>query len=300
MYSRWKLVLALALMPLLSSCVAAVLPLAAAGVIGNKIRTDALKSVSEYEAEARGETSGNVTDNTAQGGPDMGAPGNAAESKAALLQYLESFRQKHSSETYGGFVDFSLSQAKKYGEGESISSVILESGFSVTSPTFMPCGGLPPAVMIDLDDHIGSQAVSPLNDTQLITELAASLSVLRQSEITILWLSDQSTEEAADIIASLRSANLLGDGDDFLSLDRGGKDRKQLRRQEASSRFCIIAMAGDRKSDFDELYDYLKKPGSFTALNSMWNAGWFEKPIPDVTNSADGRENGVSAAIGDK
>jgi hypothetical protein len=51
-------------------------------------------------------------------------------------------------------------------------------------------------------------------------------------------------------------------------------------RQQASEDVCIVAIAGDERSDFDELYDYLRDPNGAPALEEMIGSGWFIVPPP--------------------
>lgn len=45
---------------------------------------------------------------------------------------------------------------------------------------------------------------------------------------------------------------------DRLLLIREPGDRKQVRRQDAARDWCILAMAGGSKGDFEEAFDYLR------------------------------------------
>ena len=42
----------------------------------------------------------------------------------------------------------------------------------------------------------------------------------------------------------------------------------------------MIAIAGDRKGDIDELFDYLRDPRSGDSLDYLLGAGWFIVPPP--------------------
>jgi hypothetical protein len=41
-----------------------------------------------------------------------------------------------------------------------------------------------------------------------------------------------------------------------------------------------MAIAGDTKSDFDELFEYLKDPHAAEPLDELLGAGWFLTPLP--------------------
>ena len=65
------------------------------------------------------------------------------------------------------------------------------------------------------------------------------------------------------------------------------EDRKQVRRWDAARNYCVLAIAGDKRSDFDELYDYLRNPDGAVALEHMFDNGWFVTPPPLVVASTD-------------
>ena len=67
---------------------------------------------------------------------------------------------------------------------------------------------------------------------------------------------------------------------DQMLLIRGPDDRKQVLRIQANADVCIVAIAGDRRGDFDELFDYLRNPAGAVALYPMMRAGWFLIPAP--------------------
>ena len=99
----------------------------------------------------------------------------------------------------------------------------------------------------------------------------------------MIWLSDQPVAASETISAILNDAGFSqSESDDFLFLDRGGEDRKQVRRWEAARHYCIVAMAGDDRSDFDELYAYLRDPDGAVTLEKMFDNGWFLTPPPLV------------------
>ena len=266
----------------LSGCVAAVIPLVAAGAVGAKvIRGSAVTSVSDYEAG----TDGSAKRSTASLTVSKKAKASAS---AQLAQIAANYRESASASApeYLDFLRFSLGQAEKYDTGEAVRSVVMVPGGSPEKREFFTCNSLPLAVMIDLDRN-GDGVPASMSGNSGQTDLAKSLAALRNTGLTVIWLSDRPATDAPQLISALKSSGLMEEGDnDFLSLDRGKDDRKQERRIEASERFCIVAMTGDRKSDFDELFDYLRNPDTFVSLDTMWGAGWFLKPVPDITATA--------------
>ena len=109
------------------------------------------------------------------------------------------------------------------------------------------------------------------------------LASLRAAEISVIWISGQPVTASGKISTILNEAGFSqSESDDFLFLDRGGDDRKQVRRWDAARNYCIVAMAGDDRADFDELYDYLRDPDGAITLENMFDNGWFLTPPPLV------------------
>ena len=65
-----------------------------------------------------------------------------------------------------------------------------------------------------------------------------------------------------------------------VAMMRNGEDRKQERRREVSKTHCVVAIAGDTRADFDELYLYLKDRSAAQPLEELVGAGWFLTPLP--------------------
>jgi hypothetical protein len=55
-------------------------------------------------------------------------------------------------------------------------------------------------------------------------------------------------------------------------------------REDANRDVCTVAIAGDERSDFDELFDYLRNPGGAVGLYPMMGKGWFL--VPSLTAPA--------------
>ena len=96
--------------------------------------------------------------------------------------------------------------------------------------------------------------------------------------MVVLWISQLPAARAADVAQALRSSGLDAQGKDQMLLIRAGEDRKQMLRGNANDDVCIVAIAGDRRSDFDELFDYLRDPNGAFALDRMLGEGWFLVP----------------------
>lgn len=129
-----------------------------------------------------------------------------------------------------------------------------------------------PAVLIDLDpgDEAFSEG-SPLPDPSV----ALSLKVLRSEGVTIAWISKNSAATADLVRDALNRSGLDPEAEDTLLLMRYPGDRKQTRRKEFAAETCLIAIAGDRRADFDELYDYITNRNAAIELETLINNGWF-------------------------
>jgi hypothetical protein len=146
------------------------------------------------------------------------------------------------------------------------------------SPKRRPCAKRFPAVIVDLDR--ASSAFTPDPAALPAAGLPAGLARLREAGIIVLWLSQQPASRVGDVAAALRASGLDPEGKDQFLLIRYGEDRKQLLREQANEDVCIVAIAGDQRSDFDELFDYLRDPDGAAGLDAMLGDGWFLVPPP--------------------
>lgn len=283
----------------LSGCVAAVIPLAAVGLIGkselDRRREAGLIANADVVPDSAGivtavDTVGSAESNLAIGTGEFDldevAPASleeAASIDAAAIPIG----------AYGDWAKFALSAQDRLNAGQDIASAVLVPRVSLVSPQAIPCEDKPAAVIIDLD--VGSDAdTQAIDDTMQLSgdmrQLSQALDKLRESKIAVIWLSARGAGEAAALQKELRQRGLLPIGaEDFLSLNRGPDDRKQLRRWETAELFCILAAAGDARGDFDELYDYLLKPEYAIALERNFGNGWFV-----IANGSGGDSNTAS------
>jgi hypothetical protein len=106
----------------------------------------------------------------------------------------------------------------------------------------------------------------------------------------VLWISRLPAGRAGEIAQALRASGLDPQGQDQLLLLRKATDRKQLLREDSSKDVCIVAIAGDERGDFDELFDYLRNPGAAVGLYPMMGEGWFLVPsLTSLANPSTGR-----------
>jgi hypothetical protein len=165
--------------------------------------------------------------------------------------------------------------------GAGLSSALLVTNPPLDAPQRRACPAQFPAVVIDLDD--GATAFVPEHLGKAPAAVVQGLAKLRQAGEVVLWISQLPAARARDVAAALRSSGLDPTGQDQLLLTRSADDRKQLLREDANDDVCIVAIAGDERGDFDELFDYLRNPDAAVGLYPMTDNGWFLVPPLDGT-----------------
>ena len=138
------------------------------------------------------------------------------------------------------------------------------------------CENTAPGVLIDLDPA-GSVFAPPMAITappQMVTGLAE----LRARGVAIAWISEASAANAGDVRAALKSSGLDPESRDALLMTRYPTDRKQTRRDDFAAATCLIAIAGDERADFDELFRHLVNHEAAYSLERIIGDGWFLVP----------------------
>lgn len=144
-----------------------------------------------------------------------------------------------------------------------------------------PCQRAERAVVLDLDP--GAAPFEPGAELRAAPALADKLDVLRRAGLLVMWISRQDPNRVGDIADALLRSGLDPTGRDPILLTLGEGDRKQTLREQAARTVCIIAIAGDERPDFDELFAYLRDPAMATNFDSLLGAGWFLVPDPLAT-----------------
>lgn len=157
------------------------------------------------------------------------------------------------------------------------SALLAEPG--LLRPERMDCRDRPPAVIVDLDP--GKESFDPLAPVAGNPSLAAALAELREREVTVFWTSHLGEGFAESLRSVLADTGLDPQGQDRLLLLRTLDQRKHTRRTEIAQTHCVVAMLGDERADFDELFHYLKQPETALRLDAMLGSGWFlADPLP--------------------
>jgi len=250
----------------LSGCVAALIPVAAGGMMAGKERI--------------GLQSGTQNAETLPARTDVLIAMPAPEPAGIKLGRQVAFElppPMPGRGAYSGIFEYVAAQAGKDPVSDPRQSALLAAPGSLM-PDRSDCSIRPPAVVFDLDP-----AGAPFNPAAAVTadpELAQLLRDFRSRDISIFWLSALTPLEADAIRDRLAESGLDSVGRDGLLLLRHIDDRKQTRRHDVSKTHCVVAIVGDTRSDFDELFDYLMDPSAALPIEALMDAGWFLTPPP--------------------
>lgn len=280
------LLLAMLAAPLLQGCVAAAIPIAAGAALSQAVKGK--------------DRAGDVVPDQGVSNPAMaeGQGALAPGTRAVLLEGVTelpppSYGQSDGAgPVYTEFADYALELAARDPLTDPVRPSALLARPGTLLPDTAPCRFVGNAVLIDLDPAEG--AFDPALPVSL-PALGDALDRLRDAEIEVIWGTAITADRAGDVRRWLRETALDPTGDDRLLLLRYPDDRKQTRRNEASKERCVIAMLGDERADFDELFDYLKNPDAALPLDALLGKGWFLAPV-----SAAAAESAAAAAITDK
>ena len=160
--------------------------------------------------------------------------------------------------------------------GARTSAVLLDA--AALKPDRIDCPSGEPAVLVDLDPESGD--LFPIDVQSASPAFAQKLADLRVRGVLIAWISQSFANRETDVRRALLQSGLDPLGTDEVLLMRTSDDRKQTRRDELARNSCLVAIAGDTRSDFHELFDYLLNPGDAAALEPLIGEGWFLIPTP--------------------
>lgn len=275
---RRRNLVALAALPLLSGCIAfAALPVLAGGAMfagGNvKIRsaTKRPKQPSMLAPPAPARLAGERT-----AGMAVAAGSGVVLTSLTALPPPDSVRD--AADPWKRFAAYAADRAARFADGPAGQSVLLHKGTQLELPRMQDCTAKVPAVVIDLDT--GTDAFAPRQGLSPPPGLGDGLARIRAAGAAVLWVTALPAARVGEVAEALRQSGLDPAGSDPLLLARSPGDRKQVLREEANKDVCVIAIAGDRKGDFDELFDYLRDPRSGDSLDYLLGSGWFIVPPP--------------------
>lgn len=268
---------ALALLPALSSCVAAAaLAVPAMTAIGAATRDKSPPASAAEPAEQ-----------AAVPPATMAAEEKSATASIKLLPLTElpaptGAPAPGASDPWRDLLAFALSR-RPDAQGRIASALLSQEAKLDMLPQRRPCQREERAVIIDLDP--GTGAFEPGAQLLPVPALADKLDVLRRAGVLVMWISRQDPNRVSDIADALFHSGLDPTGRDPILLTLGDGDRKQTLREQAAQTACIVAIAGDERPDFDELFGYLRDPTMATNFDLLLGAGWFLVPNPLVANA---------------
>lgn len=268
----------------LQGCVALALPAVAVGVIGKgeidrtRARARAAEATFDPSLPPQVIVGPPIAEQTATGTVDAVPISDEPSETPGTLSPLDRLALSDISNAYMPFARHALGEVAKRSRGEVARGAVLVESVSLSQPQTVDCGTKPMAAIIDLDVAPGTPAEM---DIQRQNGFAALLQTMRESGIRIAWLAEADEERLKPI------TDLLKEGDepvmreaDLLLVGLPGKLRKQERRWQLARDHCVVAIAGDRRGDFDELYDYLRDQAYAIRLEMFIGKGWFELPHP--------------------
>ena len=255
-----RILLALASLAMLQGCIAAALvaPIAAGGAIvrsavtGERSR-QALVEGTDIAVESVGEQ----------------AFAELAVAQAQVQPVAAAAAAIPSRGPLAGFYTYAGRQLSE--EAEPQSAILADP--TKLEPARAPCRTELPAVLVDLDPEGGMVSLSSLEKAD--PALVATLADLRARGVAVAWMTDRTPEEAGLVRARLRESGLDTAGRDPLFVQRYPGERKQARRSALGETHCVIAILGDARADFDDLYDYIRDPAVALPLEELYDNGWF-------------------------
>ena len=265
--------LALASLPvLLSGCAVALAPVVAGGLIAQR-QNAPHEAAPEPDAPAPG----------AVAEPSPAAPGKQPRLIAGAIELPEPVVTSRGDGLGGPFAAFALHAIRRAPPpppGEERLSVLIDPASLVILPRPQRCTEQAPAVALDLDP--GPAAFDLADPPRPAAGLAESLASLRLAGLTVLWVSRLPEAQADRLATILKATGLDPDGGDRLVLVRPGTARKSARLRQEAREWCIVAMAGDSRGDFEEAFEYLRDKQGVVAqsLEAQIGVGWFLTPQP--------------------
>lgn len=287
-------VLLLAAAPGLSGCVALAVPIAGGLLVS---QTDGKDGSREEAVAARPEPQEPAADAPVRAaaqalpapgdGPvteDAPAVGDASDAGTQLTTMAQ-LPAPGSAEAAGlpgnSYAEFfaaatAIAQRDPFSEEKRLSAFLVNAAELSAERT--ECAFAQTAVLVDLDPGEGE---APLGDDVTASDrLARVLATLRAQEVAVLWLSRHTAVRAGAVRRALLRSGLDPQGRDELYLVRYEDETKATRRADAAKDFCIVAILGDEKRDFDELFGFLKDPKDAYALDPLIGKTWFLAPPP--------------------
>jgi len=191
-----------------------------------------------------------------------------------VTNIIEQYNALKFQQNYDIITEYILQIVEQYKSVRSIDSVILKPYYNSEGTKLYQCGDQPLSMVIDIDSTSQSNQRSDLQFNEMLNQT-------RAAGISIIWLSNQ-YDIQIKVTSKLQNSIFFKDSDQISFVKKGSK---QLLRQSLSETHCIIAIIGDDKSDFDELFNYLRNPDQYIALNRFFEKGWFLRDLKIISSS---------------
>ena len=276
--SRW---MALALLPLLTGCLGAVaIPLVTGG---------GLSLLTRHRVRAATAVPKPAHDGALKTPRARQAVGDDVAEKATLTSLKElppptAVEVAPVDDRWQRFFAYTMDHRQLAGTNQQPpQAALLVANPSIEAPARRNCPQAVPAVVIDLDDD--PAPFDPGRVASAPPALAQGLAHLREAGVVVLWITRLPSARVSDVAQALKRSGLDPQGQDQLLLVRGPDDRKQLLRADANNDVCVVAIAGEQRGDFDELFDYLRNPDAAIGLDLMMDNGWFLVPSLEMPSS---------------
>jgi len=250
---------------------------------------------------------------------DRAAP--AARPVPSGMQWLYGSGEGGASsiQAYRAFSDYVIARAGS----RPADSIVLAADATLDDPRMIPCGARPLAVVLDADEtaiqNLGYEYDEALHGRSYDQErwnrwertgadavlampgAAAALHTIRNHGVAIIFNSNRMAANAAQTAAAIEGAGLgpAVHGETlFLQGDHGRGSAKDPRRAAISTRYCVIAMAGDQLGDFSDLFNARtlsipdrRRYATTPPFSALWGHGWFmlSNPVygPSIRGSFD-------------
>ncbi len=262
----------------LGGCAAAVLvPIAASGAVAKR------------SADISGERTGRKPKVIVGRGvsvPPPAAPVTGPEPQATLSPSLPesdvvpATNQGADNDPYAVLPAFLLTASEQGRPSGPRQSVLINQRSLATLPKFVECTDQRSALLIDLD--VGDKPFDLNDPPSPAPGLADHLRTIRGTGTAVVWIATLPQSADKDLAMMLKATGLDPLGIDRTLLLHRNEARKQQILNRAAQDWCVLAIAGDRRGDFDEVFDYLRNPDGpvALALEQHIGAGWFLVPPP--------------------
>ena len=259
---------------LLNGCIAAVVPLVAAGTVGGRQVLGRKGEPPDARPAAPAVVPAPPPQVVARPAPPVDpaiAPvATAPELPAAAPSAVAIELPTHSWRAMVTYVAEAV-QAKT----RPVDGAVLAPGVTAANPRFLPCGAKPFAVIVDAEGTVLPRLDAPPGTTVRTDEAVRSFSDLRFGRVDVIFTSGSPAAGIAATENALERARLgpAMQGRELLSAADGGAGSKAALRAAVADQYCVLALVGDDPEDFTDL----PLAGGDSAA-TRWGAGWFRVP----------------------